>query len=81
MFELGSYALGEYCTDSQHLFLTSCQKQIAVVDIIKYFRVVTELFLNTGMEKKTKIRSNIRGFSRRKRGNTLKFASNTGREI
>ena len=33
------------------------------------------------MEKNTKIRSNIQGFSRRKRGNTIKFAPNTGREI
>ena len=44
-------------------------------------RVVTQLFLTTGMEKKMKIRGNIRGFSREIQGNTIKFASITGREI
>ena len=65
------------------LQLVAVQASAFVVMLYRppYGRVVTQLFWNTGMEKKTKIRSNIWGFSRRKRGNTIEFVSNTGREI
>ena len=38
-------------------------------------------FLNTGMKIFLKIRGNIRGIFKEKRGNNIQFASNTGRKI
>ena len=44
-------------------------------------RVVSQLFLDTGMKIFLKIRGNIRGIFKEKRGNNIQFASNTGRKI
>ena len=67
-----------------HLYTPTSSESLAVgyrclrrADI----RVVSQLFLDTGMKIFLKIRGNIRGIFKEKRGNNIQFASNTGRKI
>ena len=46
-----------------------------------WLRVVSQLFLDTEMKIFLKIRGNIRGIFKEKRGNNIQFASNTGRKF
>ena len=67
--------------NSHHSYFNYSPERIRRKQMTMRNRVVSQLYLDTGMKIFLKIRGNIRGIFKEKRGNNIQFASNTGRKI